>query len=95
LEPLQPLLQKYIEFLDAEALPSTSESSRPRVQLKRADVWLGFKSLYVSLTHELHDFLCFHISDITPVNMLPVFAALGFLRRRLLKMESWRNTLSS
>uniref|UniRef100_A0ACD5XU29 Uncharacterized protein n=1 Tax=Avena sativa TaxID=4498 RepID=A0ACD5XU29_AVESA len=44
LEPLQPLLQKYIEFLEAEVLPSTSESSRPRVQLKRADVWLGFKS---------------------------------------------------
>ncbi|VAI34004.1 unnamed protein product [Triticum turgidum subsp. durum] len=45
LEPLQPLLQKYINFLDAEVLPSTPESSRPRVQLQRADVWLGFKSL--------------------------------------------------
>ncbi|ONM56016.1 P-loop containing nucleoside triphosphate hydrolase superfamily protein [Zea mays] len=45
LEPLQPLLQKYIIFLEAEVLPSTSEHSRPRVQLKRADVWLGFKSL--------------------------------------------------
>ncbi|WVZ65434.1 hypothetical protein U9M48_014798 [Paspalum notatum var. saurae] len=44
LEPLQPLLQKYINFLEAEVLPSTSEHSRPRVQLKRADIWLGFKS---------------------------------------------------
>ncbi|RLN33906.1 uncharacterized protein C2845_PM03G01890 [Panicum miliaceum] len=45
LEPLQPLMQKYINFLEAEVLPSTSEHSRPRVQLKRADIWLGFKSL--------------------------------------------------
>uniref|UniRef100_A0A0E0QT92 Uncharacterized protein n=1 Tax=Oryza rufipogon TaxID=4529 RepID=A0A0E0QT92_ORYRU len=45
LDPLQPLLQKYINFLEAEVLPSTSESPRPRVQLKRADIWLGFKSL--------------------------------------------------
>ncbi|CAD6218676.1 unnamed protein product [Miscanthus lutarioriparius] len=45
LEPLQPLLQKYITFLEAEVLPSTSEHLRPRVQLKRADIWLGFKSL--------------------------------------------------
>jgi senataxin len=53
LEQLQPLLQKYINFLEAEVLPSTSEHSRPRVQLKRADIWLGFKSLYVCLTHDL------------------------------------------
>ncbi|KAG8049768.1 hypothetical protein GUJ93_ZPchr0009g1168 [Zizania palustris] len=45
LDPLQPLLQKYIIFLEAEVLPSIPESSRPRVQLKRADIWLGFKSL--------------------------------------------------
>ncbi|CAL5082162.1 unnamed protein product [Urochloa decumbens] len=45
LEPLQPLMQKYINFLEAEVLPSTSERSRPRVQLRRADIWLGFKSL--------------------------------------------------
>ncbi|XP_072147579.1 uncharacterized protein [Setaria viridis] len=38
-------MQKYINFLEAEVLPSTSEHSRPRVQLKRADIWLGFKSL--------------------------------------------------
>ncbi|KAJ1290242.1 hypothetical protein BS78_02G228000 [Paspalum vaginatum] len=44
LEPLQPLLQKYINFLEAEVVPSTSEHLRPRVQLKRADIWLGFKS---------------------------------------------------
>jgi len=53
LEPLQPLIQKYINFLEAEVLPSTSEHSRPRLQLKRADIWLGFKSLYVSLTQNL------------------------------------------
>ncbi|XP_040383283.1 uncharacterized protein LOC102709595 [Oryza brachyantha] len=45
LDPLQPLLQKYINFLEADVLPSTLESPRPRVQLKRADIWLGFKSL--------------------------------------------------
>jgi len=46
LKPLQPLMPKYINFLEAEVLPSTSEHSRPRVQLKGADIWLGFKSLY-------------------------------------------------
>ncbi|KAL6846836.1 hypothetical protein ACP4OV_024284 [Aristida adscensionis] len=45
LEPLQPLMQKYINFLESEVLPSTSKYSRPRVQLQRADIWLGFKSL--------------------------------------------------
>ncbi|TVU10094.1 hypothetical protein EJB05_43602 [Eragrostis curvula] len=45
LDPLQPLLQKYINFLETEVLPSTSEHPRPRVQLRRADIWLGFKSL--------------------------------------------------
>jgi hypothetical protein len=67
LEPLQPLLQKYIIFLEAEVLPSTSEHSRPRVQLKRADVWLGFKSLYVSLKHgSLH----MYSINIMPANLL-------------------------
>lgn len=49
LEPLQPLLKKWISFLETEVLPTSTETLRPRLQLKRADVWLGIKSLYVSL----------------------------------------------
>ncbi|KAJ3676832.1 hypothetical protein LUZ60_002556 [Juncus effusus] len=45
LEPLQPLLKKWITFLENENLPSNLDSSRLRVQLKRSDVWLGIKSL--------------------------------------------------
>ncbi|XP_031745144.1 uncharacterized protein LOC101216410 isoform X2 [Cucumis sativus] len=45
LEPLQPLLKKFITFLETEALPSTSLMPRPRVQLDRLSVWLGIKSL--------------------------------------------------
>lgn len=45
LEPLQPLLKKCISLLETEVLPSTSEASRPRVQLERLTVWLGIKSL--------------------------------------------------
>ncbi|XP_073000501.1 uncharacterized protein [Typha latifolia] len=45
LEPLQPLLRKYIGFLEMEVLPSTLDNSRPRVQLERANVWLGIKTL--------------------------------------------------
>ena len=78
MEPLQPLIQKYINFLEAEVLPSTSEHSRPRVQLKRADIWLGFKSLYVSLTQNI--LLIYSITrNIMPVNLLTWFCSLGFL----------------
>ncbi|KAL7180670.1 hypothetical protein ACSBR1_043789 [Camellia fascicularis] len=45
LEPLQPLLKKCIGFLETEALPSTVDTSRPRVQLDRITVWLGIKAL--------------------------------------------------
>ncbi|KAJ4958297.1 hypothetical protein NE237_025408 [Protea cynaroides] len=45
LEPLQPLLKKCIGFLETEVLPSTLETSRPRVQLERITVWLGIKAL--------------------------------------------------
>lgn len=45
LEPLQPLLGKYIEFLETDVLPSASKNSRPRVQLERLSVWLGITSL--------------------------------------------------
>ncbi|XP_057504671.1 uncharacterized protein LOC130788134 [Actinidia eriantha] len=45
LEPLQPLLKKCIGFLETEVLPSTAETSRPRVQLERITVWLGIKAL--------------------------------------------------
>ncbi|XVE91125.1 hypothetical protein DITRI_Ditri20bG0129600 [Diplodiscus trichospermus] len=45
LEPLQPLLKKFIGFLENEVLPSTLETSRPRVQLDRLPIWLGMTSL--------------------------------------------------
>ncbi|KAI3990319.1 hypothetical protein MKX01_037658 [Papaver californicum] len=45
LEPLQPLLKKCIGYLEKESLPSTMESSRPRLQLERINVWLGIKAL--------------------------------------------------
>lgn len=45
LEPLQPLLKKCISFLETEAVPVNSESSRPRMQLDRITVWLGIKAL--------------------------------------------------
>lgn len=45
LEPLQPLLRKYIVFLEMEVPPSNLDTSRPRVQLERATVWLGIKTL--------------------------------------------------
>ncbi|KAF6141788.1 hypothetical protein GIB67_027966 [Kingdonia uniflora] len=45
LEPLQPLLKKCISFLETEALPSSSDTTRPRVQLERITVWLGIKAL--------------------------------------------------
>ncbi|CAN1306121.1 Helicase SEN1 [Linum perenne] len=45
LEPLQPLLNKFIGFLESEVLPSASRTSRPRVQLDRLSIWLGMTSL--------------------------------------------------
>ncbi|KAG0470402.1 hypothetical protein HPP92_016514 [Vanilla planifolia] len=45
LEPLQPLLKKYIGFLETDAVPSTISDSRPRVVLERTTVWLGVKTL--------------------------------------------------
>lgn len=43
LEPLQPLLRKYIGLLEAEEMSLSLESPRP--QLDRATLWLGIKSL--------------------------------------------------
>lgn len=45
LEPLQPLLKKFIGYLETEVLSSALETSRPRVQLDRINVWLGIKAL--------------------------------------------------
>ncbi|GLU21867.1 hypothetical protein SLE2022_379790 [Rubroshorea leprosula] len=45
LEPLQPLLKKFISFLENEVLPSTFKTSRPRAQLDRLPIWLGITSL--------------------------------------------------
>ncbi|KAK9097711.1 hypothetical protein Syun_024756 [Stephania yunnanensis] len=45
LEPLQPLLKKYIGYLETETLPSKLDISRPRMQLERITVWLGIKAL--------------------------------------------------
>lgn len=54
LEPLQPLLKKCIDLLETEVLPLTSETTRPRVQLERINVWIGIKSLWeaVALYHK-------------------------------------------
>ncbi|GAB2247771.1 hypothetical protein Droror1_Dr00007653 [Drosera rotundifolia] len=45
LEGLQPLLWKYINFLALEMMPSSSEVSRPRLQLDRPTIWIGIKAL--------------------------------------------------
>ncbi|PON78563.1 P-loop containing nucleoside triphosphate hydrolase [Parasponia andersonii] len=45
LEPLQPLIKKFIGFLETEALPSAMKTSRPRAELDRVSIWLGIKSL--------------------------------------------------
>ncbi|KAK7262042.1 hypothetical protein RIF29_28370 [Crotalaria pallida] len=45
LEPLQPLLKKFIGCLEADALPSALEASTTRAQLDRVSLWIGIKSL--------------------------------------------------
>lgn len=45
LEPLQPLLKKFIGCLEADALPLVVETSVPRTPLDRMSVWIGIKSL--------------------------------------------------
>ncbi|PWA56676.1 P-loop containing nucleoside triphosphate hydrolase [Artemisia annua] len=45
LDSLQPLLKKCIHFLEIEVVPSSVETSRPRMQLDRITVWLGIKAL--------------------------------------------------
>ncbi|PRQ51867.1 putative helicase senataxin, P-loop containing nucleoside triphosphate hydrolase [Rosa chinensis] len=45
LEPLQPLLKKFIGMLETEVLPSTLNTSRARVQLDRTSIWIGVKTL--------------------------------------------------
>lgn len=45
LEPLQPLLKKFVGFLETEILPSASKTSRPRAQMERLSIWLGITSL--------------------------------------------------
>ncbi|KAJ4826197.1 hypothetical protein Tsubulata_023786 [Turnera subulata] len=45
LEPLQPLLGKFIGLLETDVLPSASKNPRPRIQLDRLSVWLGITSL--------------------------------------------------
>ncbi|GJZ35306.1 putative P-loop containing nucleoside triphosphate hydrolase [Tanacetum coccineum] len=45
LDSLQPLLKKCIQFLETEVVPSSVETSRPRMQLDRITVWLGIKAL--------------------------------------------------
>lgn len=44
MEPLQPLLKKFIGSLEADALPLDLETS-PRIQLDRVSSWIGIKSL--------------------------------------------------
>ncbi|MED6159428.1 hypothetical protein PIB30_042279 [Stylosanthes scabra] len=45
LEPLQPLLKKFIGCLESDALPLALDSSMPRAQLDRVSLWIGIKSL--------------------------------------------------
>ncbi|XP_020965936.1 uncharacterized protein LOC107617542 isoform X4 [Arachis ipaensis] len=45
LEPLQPLLKKFIGCLEADALPLALDTSTPRAQLDRVSLWIGIKSL--------------------------------------------------
>ncbi|KAK7325346.1 hypothetical protein VNO77_29508 [Canavalia gladiata] len=45
LEPLQPLLKKFIGCLEADALPLALDTSTPRTQLDRVSLWIGIKSL--------------------------------------------------
>lgn len=47
LDPMQPLLRKYIGFLEAEVSPAISDMLRPRMLLESINVWNGFKTLYV------------------------------------------------
>lgn len=47
LDSLQPLLKKCIQFLETDVVPSSVETTRPRMQLDRITVWLGIKALYV------------------------------------------------
>lgn len=55
MEPLQPLLKKFIGLLETEVLPLTLKTSRPRVQLERTSIWIGVKTLY-----ELQSELIYH-----------------------------------
>uniref|UniRef100_A0A803M9Y6 Uncharacterized protein n=1 Tax=Chenopodium quinoa TaxID=63459 RepID=A0A803M9Y6_CHEQI len=45
LEPLQPFLKRCIGFLTGDAMQSTSENSRLRVQMDHVTIWLGLKAL--------------------------------------------------
>ncbi|CAH9118726.1 unnamed protein product [Cuscuta europaea] len=45
LDPLQPLLKRYINFLESEDASTAPLNSRPRVHLERLTVWLGIKTL--------------------------------------------------
>jgi hypothetical protein len=59
LEPVQPLLKKFIHFLNNS--PPNKEISRPRIQYDRASVWLGIKSLYVLSNTALKREICFMV----------------------------------
>lgn len=45
MEPLQPLIKKFVGFLETEVLPSATKTSRQRAELNRVSIWLGIKSL--------------------------------------------------
>ncbi|GKE20922.1 hypothetical protein Tco_1432434, partial [Tanacetum coccineum] len=40
------LLKKCIEFLETKVMPSSVETSRPRMQLVRIIIWLGIKAMH-------------------------------------------------
>ncbi|CAK8535549.1 unnamed protein product [Lathyrus sativus] len=45
LEPLQPLLKKFIGCLEVDTLPLVMETSTPKTPLDRMSIWIGIKSL--------------------------------------------------
>ncbi|KAK1275909.1 putative helicase MAGATAMA 3 [Acorus gramineus] len=52
LEPLQPLLKRCIGILEADVMPPTLETSRPRLHLERVDAWLGIKTLMQAMAKD-------------------------------------------
>lgn len=92
-----------------EVITATSDSSRPRVQLERATVWLGVKTLYVNKWFSFKKILltCLPFCQLLRVilhiplkhffNILLLFCRLGFLEAPAFEdgiLEKYPNFLS-